>query len=150
LRPEIEARDGCFWFATHHHGACRMKDGAFTHFGTADGVEGVEAWDLFADRAGNVWFPTENYGVYRFDGESFRRFGEEDGLLSPAVQCTFEDREGRIWVGGYSGLYRYDGDAFVNLGERLPWPQPRPHRLPKGGASDSMASFFVLINPASL
>lgn len=118
----LEAQDGSFWFATHHNGVCRLKDGVFTHFGPSDGIEGDEAWDLFADRAGNIWFPTEHYGVYRFDGESFRRFGEEDGLLSPAVQCTFEDREGRIWVGGYRGLYRDDGNGFVNLTEMLPWP----------------------------
>ncbi|MBK8167771.1 MAG: hypothetical protein IPK64_17630 [bacterium] len=118
----LEAPDGSVWFATHHHGVCRLKDGAFTHFGPADGVEGTEAWDLFADRAGNIWFPTEHYGVYRYDGTSFRRFGEDDGLLSPAVQCTFEDRTGRIWVGGYRGLYRQDGEGFVNLTRGLPWP----------------------------
>lgn len=118
----LEARDGSFWFATHHHGVCRLKDGEFTHFGPAEGVQGDEAWDLFADRAGNVWFPTEHYGVYRFDGASFRQFGESDGLLSPAVQCTFQDRDGRIWVGGYRGLYRYDGTGFVNLTKSLPWP----------------------------
>jgi ligand-binding sensor domain-containing protein len=117
-----QAADGSFWFATHHHGVCRLKDGEFTHFGPADGVEGEEAWDIFVDSAGNVWFPTEHYGVYRFDGESFRRFGENDGLLSPAVQCTFEDSQGRIWVGGYRGLYRFDGERFVNLTEKLPWP----------------------------
>lgn len=117
----LEAPDGSFWFATHHHGVCRLKDGAFTHFGSADGVEGEEAWDLFADRAGNVWFPTEHHGVYRYDGASFRRFGQEDGLLSPAVQCTFEDHQGRIWVGGYRGLYRHDGKGFVNLTKELPW-----------------------------
>ena len=118
----VEARDGSFWFATHHNGVCRLKDGEFTHFGPADGVQGDEAWDLFIDGAGNIWFPTEHFGVYRFDGESFRRFGDGDGLLSPAVQCTFEDRGGRIWVGGYRGLYRYDGNGFVNLTEMLPWP----------------------------
>ena len=118
----LEAPDGSFWFATHHHGVCRLKDGVFTSFGAADGVEGEEAWDLFADRAGNVWFPTEHFGVYRFDGRSFRRFGTQDGLLSPAVQCTYQDPQGRIWVGGYLGLYRQDGERFINLTAELPWP----------------------------
>ncbi|MBK9303836.1 MAG: hypothetical protein IPM94_08105 [bacterium] len=27
----VEARDGSFWFATHHNGVCRLKDGEFTH-----------------------------------------------------------------------------------------------------------------------
>jgi ligand-binding sensor domain-containing protein len=67
----LEARDGSFWFATHHNGVCRLKDGKFTHFGTADGVQGDEAWDLFIDGAGNIWFPTEHFGVYRYDGNGF-------------------------------------------------------------------------------
>ncbi|MBM4130781.1 hypothetical protein FJ250_07100 [bacterium] len=118
----LPARDGSVWFATHHHGVCRLKDGAFIHYGPADGVLGDEVWSLYEDSAGNIWFPTEQYGVYRYDGAAFRRFGEDDGLLSRAVQDIREDRQGRIWVGGHMGLYRLDGERFVNLTGELPWP----------------------------
>lgn len=118
----LEARDGSVWFATHHHGVCRLKDGEFISYGPADGVEGTEAWSLFEDSAGNIWFPTEHFGVFRYDGETFERFDQEDGLLSQAVQCTYEDRQGRIWAGGHMGLFRSDGEGFVSLTKSLPWP----------------------------
>lgn len=118
----LEARDGSVWFATHHHGVCRLKDGGFVRYGPEDGVEGTEAWSLFEDSAGNVWFPTEGYGVYRFDGETFTNFGQDEGLLSGAVQCVAEDRQGRILVGGHLGVYRLEEGRFVNLTRALPWP----------------------------
>jgi len=118
----LAARDGSMWFATHHHGVCRLEDGEFIHHGPAAGVAGVEVWSLFEDRDGNVWFPTEGHGVYRFDGERFTRFGAADGLFSHAVQCVAQDRRGRILAGGYLGLYRLDGSRWVNLTRDLPWP----------------------------
>ena len=118
----LPASDGSVWFATHHHGVCRLQGGAFTHYGPDDGVLGGEVWSLCEDSKGNIWFPTEHHGVYRYDGTSFRRYGEADGLLSRAVQDIYEDGQGRIWVGGFMGLYRLDGERFVNLTKELPWP----------------------------
>ena len=151
----LEDQHGNLWFATHHNGICRLNidpdNGTrpsqgplaalgyshFTHFTEEDGVQGLEAWDLYEDSEGNIWFPTEGYGVYRYSPpeqgvpnqtHSITNFYEEDGLLSGGIQSTHEDRQGNIWLGGWMGLFRFDPEAktasghlFTRMTKYAPW-----------------------------
>lgn len=117
----LEARDGSFWFATHHNGLCRWNGESFTHYGKEHAVEGTEVWSLYEDSRGHIWFPSEGYGIYRFDGEDFVRYHMEKGLSSNALQCIFEDGQGRIWCGGHRGLYRLEGNRFFSVSQDGPW-----------------------------
>jgi ligand-binding sensor domain-containing protein len=117
----LEDRTGRVGFATHHAGVCYLEGGKVTAVTAADGVRGVEVWDLFLDRDGRVWFPVENDGVYRFDGRSYRNYTAADGLASNAIQCTHQDAAGRIWLGGYRGLFRVEGERVVAVTAAGPW-----------------------------
>lgn len=129
----LEDKAGDFWFATHHKGICRLSpeegkelnEGRFVSFTSEHGINGTEAWDLYADNDGNIWFPIEGEGVYRYnfsdglkmkEGSIFTNFYKEEGLSSGGIQCTFQDNKGTIWFGGWMGLFSYNPNGWDEQG----------------------------------
>ncbi|MBK8226140.1 MAG: hypothetical protein IPK70_03060 [Flavobacteriales bacterium] len=124
-----EDRNGDMWFGTHS-GASRYdpsaalsaSGGAFTGFGSAEGLHG-QGCKLLVDRNGTVWAGTSD-GVFRLVGERFIAFEVPiPAIEAPSYKMTpgkiwdlFEDSKGNIWFArdGY-GTCKYDGSTFTHF-----------------------------------
>ena len=102
------ARDRSIWVGIGISGpsaVARIRNGAFTLYGHAEGLSGRYVLSLTEDRAGTVWAATFQ-GLFQFRGERWRAVGPADGLAEGSVLGTYEDREGQLWVATQSAVFR--------------------------------------------
>jgi ligand-binding sensor domain-containing protein/class 3 adenylate cyclase len=64
------ANDGSLWVGTNTKGLYVLKDGAFAHYGTEEGLPDLSVRSIAFDGDGRAWIGTAN-GVSRLDGGRF-------------------------------------------------------------------------------
>jgi len=96
-----------------------LKDGAWSHFGTEDGLPNLYVWSAVEDSDGRLWGGTWGSGVFMQNGNRFERVpGVDSNLVAYAV---FPAPNGGLWVGAASGLLSYDaGKVHPILSTNLP------------------------------
>ena len=109
--------NGALWVGTEGAGLYRMQKGAWTQFGSAQGISNAYIWSLAEDDAGRLCVGTWGGGLFVQDGESFKRAPGLENLTVP-MPAMLSTRDG-LWVGTSAGLMRYrDGQAvWFNQGE---------------------------------
>jgi ligand-binding sensor domain-containing protein/signal transduction histidine kinase len=113
-----QGRDGSIWVGTEGAGLYRLKDGAWTSFGPAQGLQNRYVWSVFEDSAGRVWAGTWAGGVYASDGGEFKIPGALSSLREP-VAALAEAPAGTLWIGTGVGLMRFaEGNlqSYAELG----------------------------------
>jgi ligand-binding sensor domain-containing protein/signal transduction histidine kinase len=105
------ARDGAIWMGTGGSGIARLdKEGHYTMFGIAQGLDNLHACALLEDSHTNIWVGTSG-GLFRGGGE---RFAQVNGPpeISKWIKVLFEDRAGRLWIGAIGGLVCHEAEQF--------------------------------------
>ncbi|MGH7669203.1 MAG: ligand-binding sensor domain-containing protein, partial [Gemmatimonadaceae bacterium] len=105
----IKARDGALWAGTSRHGVFRIAGDSVTHWGTDQGLPGLEVNDLFEDAAGTMWVATEA-GLCRMAGPRCQPVGQP-GFRALAVGAGWD---GGLLVGSY-GLFALRGDSLIPI-----------------------------------
>lgn len=95
----------------------RYKDGAFTSFGTAEGLSGEFILTLGLDTTGRLIAATPS-SVMRFEGERFVRFEQPSELHHPGINKLITDKMGNLWVGSITGLERCSAGKIVPYTDR--------------------------------
>jgi diguanylate cyclase (GGDEF)-like protein len=93
----VDGNNG-LWIGTETGGGLRWRDGRFTAFGTADGLEAAAVRAYQPDANGVLWAATFGGGVHQFDG---RRFTRASDVQSARVSSLASDRAGGLWIGTY-------------------------------------------------
>ncbi len=105
----VQARDGSIWVSADSRGElllARLKDGAWTKIGTAQGYPGGPMGPLLAASDGSVYIASPpavwvmRPGQTRFERLPFR---------AASSATLAEDPQGGIWMGDDTGLRRLDG-----------------------------------------
>lgn len=105
-------------------GVCRYDGKAITRFREVPGLDSVDTYTLFVDRAGQVWISALNHGVYRYaDGQFtlYHKTDRADLIPSYGLQAVLEDKRGQLWLGFSGGLFRLRGDLIQNVSQAGPW-----------------------------
>jgi len=108
-----EAHDGSLWIgADFDGGLARLKNGAFTHYTSKDGLPPAAIRVVHEDRATNLWVGTSQ-GLYSLRNGSFTNLNPY--LAGVAVRAISEDPSGQLWFGTDAGLTRWRSGAFTNF-----------------------------------
>lgn len=110
IHSACSSADGSLWLGTYGAGIYHYRDGDWTTYGQAEGLENLHVFTLFEDRHTNLWAGVRG-GLYRFANG---RFVKVPGISAGAFLTLFEDRAGNLWVGGNNGLGRIK-DGSVKL-----------------------------------
>ena len=112
------------WVGTTE-GVCRLNlDQVGRGFETMRALAGLNAFCMYADRAGEIWIGIENGGLCRYDYDtgSFERYrsdpNDPSSLNNESINCIHQDRTGDIWVGTFAGganISRKNGDAILHF-----------------------------------
>ena len=103
----LEAPDGALWMATYGGGAVRYKDGAFTTFGTKDGLLSDYTAALAVGPDGGIWVGSDG-GVSVLKDGHVTNYTVKDGLAQKGVRSFYLERDGTMWIGALrGGLNRY-------------------------------------------
>ena len=82
----------------------RVRDGAITTFGEAEGIPDGQVTSLYQDSAGAIWAGSVN-GLFRFDGHTWSRVAlPASGRES--VVAVREDAHGGMWAVGPQAVFR--------------------------------------------
>lgn len=107
LETLAEDGNGALWIGYRGGVVCRVKDGAATRFGTAEGVPRNSApCSLACDNQGRLWFSKgPETGIVR-DGQfkTLLTLGNADCHLTPA-------RDGGMWICSGFQLFKYSENA---------------------------------------
>jgi signal transduction histidine kinase/ligand-binding sensor domain-containing protein/AraC-like DNA-binding protein len=100
----IEAPDGSLWMHTEQGHLVRLRDGVFTHVGTAHGLGDRSTRSIHVDASGQLWVGTVG-GVGRIEGDRFLPVAEQ--AIRAGVDAVLHDAAGDLWVGTQrNGLLR--------------------------------------------
>ncbi len=113
-----EARDGTLWIGTFGGGLVRYRDGQFTHYGAAEGLDADSVTSAVDDPSGTIWLGTQGQGLVGFDGRAFRPYTTRDGLPDNHVTALEVDADG-LWIGTRAGLARLVHGVFRAHGTGL-------------------------------
>lgn len=107
------ARDGSLWIGCDGSGLIRMKEGAFTHFGEAEGLPNLQIKCVFEAQDGSLWIGSEG-GVTRYRDGKFDTFSDKNGLGNNSVREMCQDHEGNIRVATLRGLSSITAGGNIN------------------------------------
>ncbi len=111
-----EAADGARWFATSG-GLSRWREGTWTHWTTANGLQRNRIFTLVVDENDKLWFGDQGSGLGYIDGEDRPGYlTTADGLISDIVQEVRLAPGGGLWISTRGGLSRLRGDEFLRFG----------------------------------
>jgi ligand-binding sensor domain-containing protein len=103
----LEARDGTLWLRTEQGHLVRFRDGRFTAYGAAQGLDELTSTTTYEDAAGTFWVGTPR-GVRRLAGD--RLVPADGGVIAADVSSLYRDRTGALWAGtAERGVYRIRG-----------------------------------------
>ncbi len=101
-----EHSDGSIWMGSEGGGLAILKDGAFKHFTTANGLSGDEVFALTRDPDGKtVWVGTDN-GVTRLRNGVIRSIGDSRGIPAGTINQILIDRYRNLWMTSLQGVHR--------------------------------------------
>src|SRR5581483_1583972 len=108
----VEDGSGAVWISYHGGTVCRVKNGATTRFGPADGLPRGSSCDLAIDSNGALWFSKGfETGIFR-DG----KFKSLVALEAAGAHLT-ATRDGGMWICSGSHLYKYyENRATIDCG----------------------------------
>jgi signal transduction histidine kinase len=94
-------------------GLMRLRDGAWTQFGTAHGLPNRDVRVMREDRAGALWMGTAGGGLCRVtdagsNALQVQVFNRTNGLPSDHVWALHLDNDGVLWAGTERGLARLE------------------------------------------
>ena len=115
----LRARDGSLWAGLNGRTSIvRIRQGATTVFGVAEGLPDAQITGLYQDPAGTVW-AASLAGLFRFDGARWIRT-ELPRSGSDSVLAVREDGQGRLWAVSSQAVFRRgSADAPFEVVERL-------------------------------
>ena len=117
VKSLFESPDGTLWIGLVG-GLARLKDGHFTGYSLATGLQHDWILNVTGDGAGNVWLGTFGGGLLRFKDGKSTAFTSRNGLPDNFVWAVRETRDGSIWIGTNGGLTRMIGDRLVTYTTR--------------------------------
>jgi ligand-binding sensor domain-containing protein/DNA-binding CsgD family transcriptional regulator len=122
-RALLVDRAGDVWVGTQGHGLERLRAGAWTSLGRAEGLPSLTVRTLLEDRAGSLWIGTEA-GLVCHRGDALLAFPEGHPAASAPIDELFEDPSGGLWIalGRKGGLVRLRDPAFATLDARAGLP----------------------------
>jgi signal transduction histidine kinase/ligand-binding sensor domain-containing protein len=101
----LRGRDDSLWVGlTGRPSVARIRSGAVTLFGEADGLPSGQVTSLFEDRTGAIWAGSID-GLFRFDGRRWSRVALPADAEGP-VLAVREDTEGRLWAASPRAIVR--------------------------------------------
>jgi methyl-accepting chemotaxis protein/ligand-binding sensor domain-containing protein len=119
----VDARNS-LWIGSGE-GVCRLRlDQEGRGFETMQALAGLNAFCLYADRAGDIWIGIENGGLCHYNNETgtFERYrsdpNDPSSLNNESINCIHQDRTGDIWAGTFAGganITRKNGDAILHF-----------------------------------
>jgi signal transduction histidine kinase/AmiR/NasT family two-component response regulator/streptogramin lyase len=126
-QPIVDRR-GWVWIPATH-GLLRFKDGQWSRFGKANGLQMDSTFGVTEAADGAIWVSyTEPLGVSRmvFENDSrpsITHYTVNDGLRSNKSYFIGSSRNGYIWVGTDRGVDAFDGRVWRHYGhqEGLVW-----------------------------
>ncbi|WP_026853521.1 sensor histidine kinase [Geothrix fermentans] len=105
VRSLAETPDGSLWIGTSPSGLFRLKDGAFSALGPAEGLPDSPILHLHADARGTLWAAPGEGPLLRRVGERFEPVPCDAARLR--IQAMASDGGDTLWVGtAGSGLWR--------------------------------------------
>ena len=107
------SRDESLWIGCDGYGLTRMKGGAYSHFGEAEGLPSLHISCLMEARDDSLWIGTEG-GVTRFKDGKFATFTDKSGSGANSVRAICQDREGKIRVATSRGLSSINNEENVS------------------------------------
>jgi ligand-binding sensor domain-containing protein/signal transduction histidine kinase len=115
IQALFEDAQGRIWFGTRTGGVGRLRAGAPSFLGIADGLIGTNVYGIVQEPGGALWLGT-TAGLTRLGGSGSRSFTVADGLTSNSVRVLLWDRSDRLWVGA-RGLNLFRDGRFVPVGD---------------------------------
>jgi Predicted periplasmic ligand-binding sensor domain len=85
-------------------GLVLYRDGAWSSFGSEDGLPNDVVSSLCSDCEGNIWVGTERGGLAKFSSSKFITLSAKAGLVDEAINATTEDQYGSLWVATDRGV----------------------------------------------
>ncbi len=120
VRAWLEDREGDLWIGTFSSGLARLRRGALTAIGAAEGLPVAETTAVLAGEDDTLWIASYEGGVLHWSPEEgvLRHLTMADGLPSNRVRTLATDRARpeRIWAGTDRGLVSIEQDALTRLG----------------------------------
>ncbi len=115
----LRTRDGSLWAGLNGRSSIvRIRPGAITTFGEAEGLPDTQITSLYQDPGGTVWAGSLA-GLFRFDGARWTRT-LLPGSGSDSVLAVREDSQGRLWALGPLAVFRRaSAEAPFDVVERL-------------------------------
>ena len=113
-------RDGSLWIGTEGGGLVRMLAGAWTAFGSNEGLTNGFVRAITEDREGRLWIGTDR-GFFRYDtrydtgydkGRLLRLDGRGEAPIM-AARAIYQDRAGVVWAGTSYGIFHVENDQLV-------------------------------------
>lgn len=112
---------GALWIGTTR-ALVRLKDGAATAFGTAEGLPGRGVRAILPCDPGEVWLGTRGGGVAVLSKGRIRTLGTADGLAHAGVWSLARGPDGAVWVGTSGGVSRVGGGSIASFGRERGLP----------------------------
>ena len=137
-----EDLSGGIWIGYPGSGVSHLKDGQFTHYREAQGIE-ARIRASVTDREGTVWVVSATLKLQRLEGDRFQ-IESVDGVTKPRMLRM--DAKGRLWIAGQGGVAcRADGrwTFFAN-------PADSPGALAQDIFFDSRGDTWVTRDSAEL
>ena len=104
--------DGGVWFGGSERVSV-FREGAWTHWGSEHGLQGVPGITVYGDADGTMWLGSFGTGLLRQDGAGWSSIGE---LAHDKVTDVTRDRNGRLWVGTFgAGVIVSDGQVSQQI-----------------------------------
>jgi signal transduction histidine kinase/ligand-binding sensor domain-containing protein len=114
--PVLEASDGSIWIGTYG-GLSRYKDGKFTNYTQADGLNSFYIQSLFEDRSGGLWIGGLLGGLTRLENGKFYDTGktQKPNVGNARIYGIYQALDGSFWFATGEGLYKFDGAETTRI-----------------------------------
>lgn len=94
----IKITPNTVWVGTQNSGLYRFRDGVWSHYNVADGMEHKMVLSLEVDRDGRLWVGSP-YGIVRYYNGVWERMDLGRDTWNRNIRCLSCDNDGVMWVG---------------------------------------------------
>ncbi len=117
VRAVTEDAEGSIWIGTNGDGLYRLKNGQFTRFGLAQGMNSESVWCLLPEADGGLWIGTVHGGLSRWRHGKITTCTTQNGLANNVICQILEDQHGYVWLGSHGGVFRLRKDELDRFAE---------------------------------
>jgi signal transduction histidine kinase/ligand-binding sensor domain-containing protein len=94
-------------------GLYKYENGAITHLGLENGLNGANLIEIREDNTGHLWIASNGGGIAKSNGHIFSHITTKEGLSNQNIRSIGSDNKGNIWIGTWEGgLNKYDGTSI--------------------------------------